>query len=499
MAEHLISIEDAQKDLLSCATFLAENITSSDGYAKAMSQIVLRYLAKKEVDFAAELADSVDDPFVRDKLLSRVAEKCAELDDDEYGFQLIEAIDDYGTKSMARERLALVKSSQGETEKALEIVDVLEHPDNAFADIALHQAMDGEAERALKTLDRIDFPLARVNALQNIARFHREKGNPDKATELLEMAVEAAGEIEYQEEKIRAFLDIANQFVEAGLPEKAIGVLENAKIFCERIEGVHRDGLFARIAQGFLRAGNMELADQTLDLVGDKTQTASCMVGFADHFWETGERDEAVETLEEAHAILKSQRDREIRDTRARLKLLGTVAVQFAKFEKPDRAMEIAQENIDELEQYSALSQIAQINVLLGKDELARQALNAISEDSSRMFALVGMSDVKNQLGQKEEALELLAEASALCETVPQLVSRSAAYNEFARRFHDFGETEKSRKFLHENLRNIAEIRDETNRSILLAELSDLYQKYDFTLSEEETNILRELVRKSEW
>jgi hypothetical protein len=40
----------------------------------------------------------------------------------------------------------------------------------------------------------------------------------------------------------------------------------------------------------------------------------------------------------------KSQREKEIRDSRARFGLLASIAVQFAGIDKPERAIEIAQE-----------------------------------------------------------------------------------------------------------------------------------------------------------
>ena len=498
MAEHLILIGDAEQNLLACAAFLAESISSAEGHGEAMSEIVPFYIAKGEVDLAAQLADSVDDPFVRDKLLMSVAEKCAAIDDDEYAFQLVESIEDSGTQAMARERIALQKSAKNEAEKALEIVESLSHPDDAFADIALHQVINDDELAALQTLEMIDFPASKATALQNIAVHYQKNGNTEKSAEFLEAAVEAANEIEYYEEKVRAFCDIANYFNELEEKARALELFENARIFAERIDGVHRDKLFAAIAVGFLRAGNMESADRTLDLVGDKTQVASTLVGFSQIFWKNGEQDEAVETLDEAYSILKSQRDNEIRDSKARFTLLGTVAVQFARFERAERAIEIAQENIDEMQQLAALSQIAQICAAAGNEEMSRQALNAIFEDSTRMFALVGISDAQHNAGEREKALAVLNEAATLCETVPQLASRSEAYNAFAVRFQEYGETEKARTFLHENLETISEIRDETSRSMRLARLAALYEKYEITLTDGEKAILKEMIRRSE-
>ena len=79
MAESLIAAEDARRDLLACAGFVAEGIKSSDGHSDAMKAIVPLYLERDEVDMAAEIANTVDDPFARDRLLTMVAEKCADM------------------------------------------------------------------------------------------------------------------------------------------------------------------------------------------------------------------------------------------------------------------------------------------------------------------------------------------------------------------------------------------------------------------------------------
>jgi tetratricopeptide (TPR) repeat protein len=248
----------------------------------------------------------------------------------------------------------------------------------------------------------------------------------------------------------------------------------------------------------FLRAGSIDLADRTLDLVMDKTQMASCLVGYSQVFWQKNEPGEALETLEEAYAILKSQRDAETRDSRARFALFATIAVQFAHFEKPDRAIEIAQQNIDENEQTSALAQIADVCTLQNKDEFARQAVQAIADDAQKMFALISVSDAKNRAGKREEAIEILREAASLAETVPQLAPRSAAFNEFARRFLKYGETEKAREILRENLETISQIRDESVRASTLAGLAEIYEQESFALTDTEKEILLTMIRRAE-
>ena len=142
MSDYFISIEQTENDLLACAAYLAERIKSNDGHAEAMKAILPRYLAKGEVDLAAELANAVDDPFSRDRLLTIVAEKCAEIDDYEYATQLAEAIEDDGLRAQALERIGLILAGKGETEKAAVIASSMSHPDFVFAGIAVRQAAD---------------------------------------------------------------------------------------------------------------------------------------------------------------------------------------------------------------------------------------------------------------------------------------------------------------------------------------------------------------------
>jgi hypothetical protein len=137
---HSISIEEAQNNLLSCAAYLSEGIRSADGHSEALKAIVPHYVERGDVDLAA----TVDDPFVRDRLLMLVAEKCAAIDDDEYAFQLSDAIEEFGMREAARERIVLQKSLKGEFEKALEIADGLTHKSDALAIIAVNQAAQSQ-------------------------------------------------------------------------------------------------------------------------------------------------------------------------------------------------------------------------------------------------------------------------------------------------------------------------------------------------------------------
>ena len=497
MTDHLITFDDARRGLLACSAFLAESIKSSDGRSEAMTAVVPQYLAKGDVDLAAELANTVDDPFTRDRLLILVAERCAEQNDDEYALQLAEAIEDYGLQAQARERIALRKAAQGEFEKARSIADEIDHPDSIIAGIAIQQGSDGDTDIALKTVGEIGFPGAAVHAVTFIAAARLEAGENEAAAGLLEKASSTADEIEHSEEKIRALSGIGNLFIEAKRNDRAIETFDKARSNADALDNIHRDAFLAAVSLGFLRAGSIDLADRTLDSIADKTQIATVLLGFSKEYWRKDEKPEAFEALEESYAILKSQRESETRDSREKFALFTSIAAQFAGFEKGERAIGIALETVDKNEQMTALGQIAQILTIQNNDQMASQAIRAIKEDASRMFALIGVSDAAGKNNEKDKAVTFLEEAAALAETVPQLASRTSAYIAIARRFYNFGDAERSREISLINLETISTIRDKSSRAAAVANLAEFYDEAKFELTDREKEILGEMIRKA--
>jgi tetratricopeptide (TPR) repeat protein len=495
MPDYFISYEDAEKNLLACSAYLAERIKSSDGHAEAMKTIIPRYLGKQNVDLAAELANAVDDPFSRDQLLTMVAEKCAELGDDEYALQLVDAVEDQGMRAQAHERVAVVMAHRGDTAKAAEIAETMAHPDFVYASIAVQQAGSGDESTANMTLDKIDFPTARVSALLHMASVAINDKEPEKAADLLQRAVDAAGEIEHDEEKIRTLCDIGNLFIEAGRNDAAINTFETARGLAEVLDNIHRDFFLVNCALGFLFAGSRDTAERTLDLVMDKTQMGSALLGFARDEWSKDKKEDALDTIEEAFAIVNSQREAETRDRRSRNTLLSAISAQFAGFGRTDRAVEIAMLNPDPNEEMTALSQIAQILIIQKDDQQARETIDMIKEDATRLFGLLGLSDAKTKLGEAEAAATLLDDAASLADTVPQLAARSSVLNQIALRWVDHGQMEKARQVTHENLELITHIRDESSRAVELANLSSVRERSNLDLTEDEKAVLEKLTR----
>ena len=493
MSEHFIPRSEAETDLLACAAYIAESIIGGEARGEAISAVVPSYLERNNVDLAAELANSVDDPFTRDRLLIAVAEKCAELDDDEYALQLAEAIEEEGFQGQAFERVGLAKAAKGDFENARKIAGMMPHPDNVMAGIAIKQSLDGEGEGASGTIDEIEFSSAAVSALNAIAAGKIVAGESDGSVELLERSLTRTAEIEHDEERVQTFCEIGNLFHEAGRSSRALETFEKARVEAERVENVHRDKLLAQVSLGFLTAGSIDLADRALDAVSDKTQIAAVVLGFARDHWRREEKEEAVDALEEAYAILRSQHEQETRDSKSKFGLMGSIAAQFAGFEKRERALEVAESIPDDGQRSSALATVAAIAAAQGDEAVSRQALSAIPEPSDRTFALIGMSDA---VGKTDTALaaELLNNAERGTDEVSQLGPKADALIEIAKRRLRLGEAEGVRSMISTILEIVGNMRSEAGVVRTLAQIAKVTENAEVNLGETDTARLQALL-----
>lgn len=496
MTQQLTDYQAAEQSVLTCAVFLAESITSYDGHAEAIEKIVPIFLAKNDVDVAAQLADSVENNFVRDRLLVEVAEKCATNDDDEYALQLAHAIEDRTFQEETRERIAIHKAQKGLTGEALELAETISDNSSILGAVALKFQEKGDEAQALQMLEIIEESAAKVYYLQEVALKFNESDQREKAVNLLETAVEEAKNIEIAEEKIRALQSIAYIFREIGRKDKCIEVLAKAQSQAELLAGGHRNSLLSQISVGFLQAGSLELADRTLDLVDDKAIIAATLTHYAEDYFNRGEAAEAIEILEEARAILQSQHEREVRNSQEKFGVLSSIATQFASLDKPERAIEVALENPIDSKRFAALEQIAQVCVSKNKGDLANQAIKEITEDAERLKALIAISDVYQKDGKPGEALNLLREIRRQIEDVGQISLRIELFNELALRFHRAGETESARQIARDNISNIGRIFDESLKAIALANLGAVYEQFKVELNQEEKDALLSLLRQ---
>ena len=116
----------------------------------------------------------------------------------------------------------------------------------------------------------------------------------------------------------------------------------------------------------------------------------------------------------------------------------------------------------------------------------------------NRVYTLFGISDAKNSLEEREEAIKFLNDAYAHAETLSKLAPRSTALIEIARRYLNFDDKDKARELAQANITSINEIRDETSRAVALAELADFYEQAEFELNDAEKQVLEAMNRTAQ-
>jgi len=494
MSQHFISRADAESNFLDAAAYLAESIPAGESHGSAIATVVPQYLEKGKVDLAAELANTVDDPFTRDRLLIAVAGKCAEIDDDEYGLQLVETIEDPGFKAQGYERIGFAKADKGEFEKAGDIAAMMMHPDSVLARIAVKKAADGDVNGAMETIGEIEFPRDAVTALNTIAVASIKTETNERAIELLLAAESKAAEIEHDEERIRSYAEIGNLLIDTGDKGKAFQVYENARSDAEELGSTHRDNLLAQVAIGILHTGSVDHADRTLDSISDKTQIASVVLAFARDHWQKDEKDEAYEALEEAYAVLLSQHENETRESRAKFVVMTAVAVQFAGFEKCERAVEIADTIPDETHKTNALSQIAQLAASQGLYQIAEHAAGEIDSELDRMITTVLMGRAASNSGDTEKSAELLSGASDAIAKLSEPTMRHSAFIELSRAYFETGDQNNGILTFEKALGALMEVRNSTFQVSGLSDVSKLSGEFGLEMTDAHREMLKSVV-----
>jgi len=491
MSAGIITKEEASSSLLHAAAFLAERLESVDGMSEAMNEIVPRFIEAGDVDTAAALADITTDPLTRDRLLVLVAEKCIEKRDDEYGMQLVEAIEDLSLAAGASERIALKMIERGDIANALEIAANLGHPDEVLRLAAIEKYGAGAFEESLSIASRIESPSTKAALAMSLAKLASDSGSSAELENQLKNAERHAAEIDLPEESATFLIELGNLCVEIGRSDFAVKIFEDSKTRAEVLNWPYRDNLIAAGAVGLFAAGAVSLADLALDLVTDKSVVARTLATFSHYLRKKGEDADAVQALDEAYEILKSQKEKEIRDFRSNNAAWRSVALQLAFSGETEKSLSVVNDIPDDHSKSVAASQCAVVFAESTTDSRWREFFKKIDDPITQTATLIAISENMIKKGGIETAKQLLDECGEMVERIDQPLASCGVLTDMVSIFVKMGETGRATEKLGEAISVCSSIVNASNQAVALARLSSKVDSNKISLTEELSERLR--------
>jgi len=495
MTTKITTKEEARADLLHAAAFLAEGVASVDGMAEAMNEVVPRFLERGEVDTAAALADVTADPLTRDRLLVLVAEKCIEKRDDEYGMQLVEAVEDLSLSAGALERVALKLIARGDFETAFGIAATLGHPDEVFKAAAIEKYRSGAFEEALEIASKVAVSATKASLAMAFARTAAENESTVEFENQVKNVERYALDVDLPEESATLLIDLGNLCAEVDRMDLAVRVFEKARETAEKLSWPHRENLLGATAVGFFVSGSVTLADMALDLIDDKSVIARTLATFAHHMRKTGDISGAVQALGEAFEILDSQKEKEIRDFRANNGAWRTVALQFALSGEFEKSMTVVNKIPDPESCSAAASQCAVVFADSDLNHDWRAFLVRIADPVLESAALIAIAANHRQKNDGESSRILIDECAARLNEIGQPLAACSILTDIFDSYSKLGEEEKASQCLREALSRCSSIINVSNQAVVLARLSSKVDSSGFRLGEVENQQIDSMIR----
>ena len=491
----IITRDEATSDLLHAAAYLVEGIESVDEMSDAMNAVVPRFLERGEVDVAAALADITIEPLARDRLLALVAEKCIEVNDDDYSMQLVEAIEEEALVAAAMERIALKMVERGDFDRALKIAEELSHSDAIFSALARASYGEGDFDQAFTFASRISIPASRALLSIALARIAMESDSVVEFGNQINNAERHAAETDLPEEAAGILLESGNLCLEANRGDLAIPKFEKVREIAETLSWPHRDNLLGASAAGLFASGSETLADIALDLVTDKAVIARTLSTFAADLRKGGDISGALESLDEAFLILDGQRDREIRDYRSNNTSWRAVAVQYALCDSGEGAVKVIGRIQDEETRASSASQCAVVAADSNRNADWRTCFDLIAEPLVESMTLIAIAEMYRKNNDIESSGKLIEECQSRLSMIKQPVAASSLGTElfdFHCRSHNRDAASVS---LTEALAACSSIVNQSSQAVALARLSTRADSHGFILNDSEKAVLEQVIR----
>ena len=439
-------------DLLAAALAEAEKLEGEE-HSDLLELISTEYCRRGDLSLAVELADTIQDPYLRERTIGTLASLSFDVQNPDSANELLDSIEDPSLMAVAIEQTAIQLAERGEFEEAVRLTDQLADPADALSNIAVQYARSGAFDDALEVAQMIEPPSSRTTTFGRLAFESLDKGRTDEALELLGEASESVEAIEFPEDQVYALVGIASAYEKAGDKESCVTRLNQALKLAVEIEGAAgvgisstagRDQALAQIVGTLTSFKSFANADKVVEQIEDPFQFAIASGLLAVGFHEDGQQGQAKGLLDQAVEVAREPELTGERGVALREQVLSMLAYRYALCGYYDESLKIAESMTGVSQKAELLTDIGRVSVGAGRDVVrVAELLNDPMQTSAFWLAI---SDAYWTANKQEEAEKSIAKAESSADAIENPYEKSLALKEIASLLHSRELPERARR-----------------------------------------------------
>ncbi|MGK7924175.1 MAG: tetratricopeptide repeat protein [Spirulina sp.] len=412
--------------------FLAQNIASEEEPIwknAALGSLAIALVEVGDRDRLAEIVSKIEDPDVREQILSELGLRLAKKGEIELAWDFLEQERDLSFLAEIFRNLIFEK----QTDRAWELVKLSNGEDNHILLLFVNAAIANQKyDRAWEILRDLEPDLLESISLRGLAFGFAEQGKSDRLREIIAVvdsdrdrqdllllmalslaengkpkrALDIVPRLERTIDKIHALGVIGFKFREIGDRDRGEKQFDRLRRLLSELElNAQTNAVFNNLSTYLARGGEFDRALELSAHISDSSTRTEALFYIARYLGEAGELARALELVPE------------IEFSGLRETILEQVAVNLAKNGKSDRALALIRSFADSDE---TLKNIATV---LAENEQFDRALEIVTDIRRTELRIVTLGAIAFHLHQNkrlETARETLAQALELWETLEQ-------------------------------------------------------------------------------
>jgi len=488
-------LDETPLDLLDCAVAATQSM-EGEGYNDVAEALAVQFAERGDIERAIDLADSIPDPYVRDRSLGSIAATGIKAGSDQTD-ELLDGIEDPMMRDVALEQVAMQYALVGNYEKALDASSEIANRDVVLNNIAIVLGQKDSMNDALDQIESIETDRVRTLTLGRLATIAIEKGNLSEATEVLDSLIQRESEMEFPEDRLDALVTIAS--VSDMLGENDLAVQKYLEAYELREElrqsGLESSAVIAQIVGGLAQVKQFKKADDILSNVEDPLEFCDASILLAMAYHKNGQEREATELLTQAYELGNDEVGSRAGDVLVRDGLFAELAMSSASCGNYPLAEKAISAITGAETRFTINKQVGQLAALASRQDVVFHLADLFSEPAEKSSYWLAICE--STASEPENLEKAISQALSFADQIERPYSRSIALADIAFRIAKDSPERADAVFIR-SVKTIAEIEGNQSIAEVLLNLAQKNWKLGRQTTIEEQQHLHALLNKLE-